>query len=75
MHYTVDYNVLEGDAKRQAALEDVKEFIDDEHKYAEIVEYIKACATLPQAEFGLGMAVGIEGYPVKALFEEYHKEL
>lgn len=71
MHYNRDYSRLEGAAKRQAALEDIRFYLGPE-KFDEMSDMFKQYQppiTLDQFAFALSFA-GIEGYPVRAWHEE-----
>lgn len=68
-HYNIDYSLLEGDAKRAKALEDIKEFWGEE-RFNRIVEALKANEAVTLTRLGLILSFGgVEGYPVKALHE------
>lgn len=71
MHTTVDYGKLEGDAKREKAVQDVKNYLGE--RFHVVVGFVEASKELKDVEFGLDMFLGIEGYPVQAMWETYHK--
>lgn len=74
MHYTVDYGLLEGVAKQQKAIQDIKDYLGT-RKYNEISREVR-----PHAEAGrmgrlqftaqVEMFAGISGYPAEAWADE-----
>ena len=71
MKTTIDYAKLEGQAKIDKAVQDIKDYIDDETIWKNVVYYCKSCLDIDELRGGLGMFMGIEGYPVVAMWETY----
>ncbi len=70
-HYDVDYSLLEGDAKREKALADLKEFWGEE-RYERFLNKCRAITEDLPTIFGFRLLLsfgGVEGYPVLALHE------
>lgn len=77
MHTTVDYTSMKTEDEKEAkALADCKEWFGEE-RYEKIVQTFKAEKTVPTFQkfsFLLCMG-GVEGYPVRVLYEHiYGKE-
>lgn len=71
MHHTIDYKDLEGQAKIDKAIKDIKFYLSEE-KFEELSKVWQNDAEtnglIPFSRFRLGCEafLGIEGYPVKA---------
>ena len=56
------------------AVQDCKDYINDHTAWIKIVEYIESCSEEEQVHQGLGMFIGIEGFPCTALWETYRSQ-
>ena len=75
-HYDVDYTSLEGDAKRDAALQDIRDYLGDE-RYQVVCDRLRELPkpmTLDVLSLTL-MMTGVQGYPVQALRETIWPEV
>ena len=75
-HYNINYKDLSGKEKQDKAVQDCKEYVSNDKQWAAIED----CAKHPDNSFndfriGLGLFVGIEGYPVAALWLHFGREL
>jgi hypothetical protein len=72
MSHTIDYSALEGDAKREAAMKDIKFWLgEDTFKRMQasvVAEYKDKPFSLETFRFSASFA-GVQGYPVQAWFE------
>lgn len=71
MKITIDYGKFTLPAKREKAVQDVKDYLDD--KFDIVVELTAACPSLEQVRFNLAFA-GIDGYPSQAMWETYNTQ-
>jgi hypothetical protein len=75
MKTKTDYSTLEGDAKRQAAMKDIRKYLGDEFpKVNAKIDEIGETLTLEDMRAICGLFLGIEGYPVRAWFETLRPE-
>jgi hypothetical protein len=58
--------------KQAKAIQDVKDYLDGTDMWPKVKQHSICAASLESLAFEL-MFVGIQGYPVKALFNEYNK--
>ena len=71
-HYTISYELLDGDEKRKKAIKDVQEYIgmDRWKKLGDIYREQGEGATL----FAMDVLLGVSGYPVTATLETFKME-
>ncbi len=75
MKKVIDYSTLEGDAKRQAAMEDIREYLGDEFPILNAkIDEIGEGLTLEDMRAICGLFLGIQNYPVRAWFETLRPE-
>lgn len=75
-HYDVDYSAIEGDAKRDAAVRDIREYLGEE-RYRIVCQYfvlMQEPLSLDEMSLALMMA-GVQGYPVQAWRETLWPEV
>jgi hypothetical protein len=71
MKREIDYAHLSGDAKREKAVQDCKDYVGDDRVFKDLVTYVSGCDNLSQVHNALSMFLGIEGYPATAMWETY----
>jgi hypothetical protein len=75
-HYTVDYSGLEGDAKRDAAIEDIIGYLGLE-KFRKISAILSAAIGAGEEDDAIRFTlsfVGVQGYPATAWLEKLRAE-
>lgn len=72
-HYTISYDLLEGDEKRKKAVKDVQEYIgmDRWNKLRQIYINDGEKYTL----FAMDVLLGVSGYPVQATLDTFKMEV
>jgi hypothetical protein len=76
MHYEMDYSGFGGDEKREAAVQDIKDYIGDRYDtwLAAIQHFVKEQGVPSFDKFAIVLSFsGIGGYPVRALYETLFK--
>jgi hypothetical protein len=71
---TIDYSKMPPDAKREKAVQDCKDYINDDKIFKDVVVYCGACQSLEELQGGMAMFMGIEGYPAVAMWETYNNK-
>ena len=74
MKTEISYHKLEGQAKIDKAVQDCKDYVNDDTIWHNVERYCKSCNTLEEVQGGLGMFMGIEGYPAVAMWETYKQD-
>lgn len=70
MHYNVDYSGLDPQAKHDKAIADIREYMGNA-KYEQIKAEFTRGKVIPFEQFQFYLSIaGIQGYPVKAFYQE-----
>jgi len=73
MKSTIDYSALSGSEKSTKAVNDCKEYLSTK-QYIALSDALRMGATKRDFEIGCGF-LGIQGYPVDALYEYMNAEI
>lgn len=73
MHYEINYNSLDGQVKRDKAIEDIKSYITPK-QFGIIGDVAMRAEVYYQLSFVASFA-GVQGYPVAALWDETRQEM
>ena len=73
MSYEIDYSSLEGKEKREKAVRDVEFWLSGTTAMDTLRKYFLEGCSYQQFEFACSF-IGIQGYPVRALWEHFIEE-
>ena len=73
MHYEINYNTLDGQIKRDKAIEDIKSYVTPK-QFNIIGDVAMRAEVYYQLSFVASFA-GVQGYPVVALWDETREEM
>lgn len=73
MHYDRSYAGLDGEAKRDKAIADIKDWLGSDEMFGKLVMAVELSNTLEVARFYCEF-VGVQGYPAQAMWERYNTQ-
>lgn len=71
-HYDVNYSDLTPQAKHDKAIADIKDYLGDD-KYRNLTAEFRAAGPMPLGRFEMYLSIaGVQGYPVRAWYNEVY---